>query len=90
MKCTWGTRKNQWNLCGDVEFIVAFICDKCGDKKTIDLCHTHYRQWKDEYKRLRCTHCNGTLSWKSRTLTDKAPKTPTYTEHHINQGPDND
>jgi len=82
--CTWGARKNQWNLCTEVEFIVAFICDKCGDKKTIDLCSTHYSQWKDEYKNLRCTHCNGTLSWKARTLSDSR------TEHHINLGPDDD
>lgn len=62
MECRWAAHR-----AGEAaDFVVAYICDKCGKKGTVDLCAYHYGAWKEEYgaNKLRCT-CHGMLSFKS-------------------------
>lgn len=82
MECNWGHNRKETHLCGPAEFILAFICDKCGDKRTLDMCPYHLTSWKDKYGSLRCTVCGGTLSWEARNLNNGQK------EWHVNKGPD--
>lgn len=50
-----------------VQYIIAYLCDKCGAKQAITLCKPHYSAWLGQA--MYCPGCGGTLSWQIHDLT---------------------
>lgn len=69
MTCSWGVNRNELHYCDYIQFIVAYICDKCGGKGTVKLCAYHQAAWDTEYREqeIRCK-CGGTYSYKARNI----------------------
>lgn len=68
MQCAWGATRGELDKCTPVDFILAFICDKCGEKKALDMCQVHVDLWKNRYSTIRCKSCGGTLSWETMNI----------------------
>jgi hypothetical protein len=56
--------------CEEVQWVVAYICDKCEGEGTADLCRYHYNIIYNahDHPRLGCDRCQGTISWVSENL----------------------
>jgi hypothetical protein len=70
MECAWGTKRNELALCGTTDYVLGYVCDKCGNKGTVDLCPFHLDMWGTKYPEVHCATCHGTLSWEARNIYD--------------------
>lgn len=69
MECTWGAARRETILCDDeIQWIIAYICDKCGNTNTLDMCSHHMTKWTVKQDELRCVKCNGTLSYGIKSI----------------------
>lgn len=73
MECTWGAARGETILCdNEIKWIIAYVCDKCGNKNILDMCTHHMTKWTVKQDELRCAGCNGTcngtLSWGIKSI----------------------
>jgi DNA-directed RNA polymerase subunit RPC12/RpoP len=61
-------KRDETHMCGNTDFILAYICDKCGRKNTLDMCPWHMDLWRNKYVTIRCQDCGGTLSWEAKNM----------------------
>jgi hypothetical protein len=61
-------------ICKPVEWVVAYLCNRCDANGTADLCERHYRRVYDNpaARRLGCSTCQGTISWVGERLDQTA------------------
>jgi predicted nucleic acid-binding Zn ribbon protein len=66
MNCAW--QAQSLIPCMPIQYILAYQCDKCGEKKTILLCPKHHEDWLTRSPGMYCPKCGGTLSYKIRDM----------------------
>jgi hypothetical protein len=58
--CGW----DEGQVCGPAQWVIAFMCDRCDDEGTQDVCDKHYDVFASEGRiRAGCSQCGGTVSW---------------------------
>jgi hypothetical protein len=71
LTCAWD-KEEFTPRCGTVEWIIAYMCDRCNNQAVTEICDTHYRtinQPNPPQPRISCGHCHGTISYSTRKLT---------------------
>lgn len=59
--------------CGEAEWVVALLCDKCEATGVMEVCDHHYHTvYLDESIRLACNMCQGTISYITERVDHSA------------------
>lgn len=69
-----GTINEPGVICQPVEWVVAYLCNRCEKNGTADLCDKHYNKVYNTpmAPRLDCSACQGTISWVAERLDQTA------------------
>jgi hypothetical protein len=55
-----------------IKWIIAWVCDRCGEEATLELCDDHYGanfiNPEGTPQKFNCPECQGNVSWVARRM----------------------